>query len=189
MMVDHLKCNFKGAPWNHELSPASNFINRARVAKILKEKLRYTWRKNWLRDPRTDNPELVEMCKVFPELLIKLGRLGYNLIYIDESAISPTTISVWPWQKKGELAPLLRDPWTIINIIAARAFRGKYTFMLKKGPTKSEHVIRFLELLDLRMKEFFERSIGGTQFWSWITPKFTRAWQPGATCGKRDLRF
>ena len=155
MMVDHLKGNFKGAPWNHELSPASNFINRARVARILKEKLRYTWRKNWLRDPRADNPELVEMRKVFPELLKKLGGLGYNLIYIDESAISPTTISAWSWQKKGELAPLLRDPWTRINVIAARVFRGKYAFMLKKGPTKSEHVIRFLELLDLRMKEFF----------------------------------
>ena len=153
--MDHLKSNFKGEPWNHELSPASNFINRARVARILKEKLRYKWSKNWLRDPRADNPELVEMRKVFPELLKKLGGLGYNLIYINESAISPTTISAWSWQKKGELAPLLRDPWTRINVIVARVFRGKYAFMLKKGLIKSEHVIRFLELLDLRMKEFF----------------------------------
>ena len=93
MMVDHLKGNFKGAPWNHEFSPASNFINHALVAKILKEKLRYMWYKNWIRDPRADNPELAEMRKVFPELLKKLVGLGYNLIYIDESAISPTTIS------------------------------------------------------------------------------------------------
>ena len=132
MMVDHLKTNFTGTIVEKEDQRlAENTINRARVAKILKDELKYTWRKNCIRDPRANNSKLVEMRKVSPQLLGKLIRLGYNLIYIDESAISPTTISAWCWQKKGELAPLLRDPWTRINVIAAHIFKGKYAFMLK----------------------------------------------------------
>ena len=155
MMIDHLKDHFKDTARSGEFGFTSNFINRARVTKILKERLQYTWRKNCHRDSKAENPRLVAMRKVFPKLLEKLANLGYNIVYVDESAISPTKISTWCWQKKAELAPLLRDTYTRINVIAAHVFKGKYALMLKKGPTRSEHVIRFIELLDQRMKELF----------------------------------
>ena len=158
-------------------------------AKILKNKLRYTWCKNWLRDIRADNPEFTKTRNAFPVLLKKLWELGYNLINIDESAISQTTISAWSWQKKEELAPLLRDHLTRINVIIAHIFRGKYAFVFKKEPTKSEHVIRFLELLDLRNKRFF-----GEEYWRHTilvmdNAKVHTSLTTKSLCGKKDLRF
>ena len=67
MMVDYLKTKFTGTIVKKEDQRlAENTINRARVAKILKDELKYTWSKNYIRDPRADNSKLVEMRKVFP---------------------------------------------------------------------------------------------------------------------------
>ena len=156
MMVDYLKIHFaETIAENMEEDFKMSTINRSRVTRILKEDLKYTWRKNCIRDVRGSNSELVAMRKIFPLLQERLTKLGYNLIYIDESAISPITISARNWQKKGELEPLIRDLRTRINVIAAHIFKGKYAFMLKQGSTRSEHVIRFFELLDVRMKDLF----------------------------------
>ena len=158
MMIDHLKDHFKETiTENREEGIKMNMINRARVTKILKEDMEYTWRENCIRDVRADNSRLVAIRKVFPQLLDKLTNLGYNLIYIDECSISPSTISKRSWQKKRQLEPLTRDLRTRINMIAAYIFKGKYAFMLKKGSTRAEHVIRFLELLDKRMEELFTK--------------------------------
>ena len=156
MMIDYLQDHFKeklaaGEEEGLELS----MINRARVTKILKEDMEYTWRENCIRDVRADEPKLVAMRKAFPLLLNKLTELGYNLIYIDECSISPGTISARSWQKKRHLQPLKRDLRARVNTIAAYIFKGKYGFMLKKGSTRAEHVIRFFELLDKRMNELF----------------------------------
>ena len=77
------------------------------------------------------------------------------MIYVDEAAFSPQSISTYTWQKKGEIVKLIRSTGHGINAIAAWICKGKFAFMLKKGITSSDHIIRFFELLDERLKALF----------------------------------
>ena len=81
--------------------------------------------------------------------------LGFGTIYVDEAAFSPQNISTYTWQKRGETVKLIRPTERGINVIAAWICKRKFAFMLKKGRTTSDHIIRFFELLDERLKALF----------------------------------
>ena len=101
----------------HKFKPQAKFIIEFHKSRMCDQDLLkievYTLRKNCLGDPRTDYPRLVKMRKAFLELLTKLWGLGSSLVYIDESVISPSTISTWSWKKRrtgtAVTWPLIKD--------------------------------------------------------------------------------
>jgi hypothetical protein len=75
----------------------------------MKTKLDYTWRKLSIRDSRILNIyDHKEKQELFSNISDRFLKLGYKLVYIDECSISPTTLSNYTWQKKGDNSPLIR---------------------------------------------------------------------------------
>jgi hypothetical protein len=68
---------------------------------------------------------------------------------------NPQGISTYTWQKKSVKNRLIRAPDKAINAIAAWICKDKYVFMLKKGSTQENHIIRFFELLDEKLCDWF----------------------------------
>lgn len=125
------------------------------MTRVLKEKLRYTWRANCQRAPNAFNPKHVAQRELFPNLISLLEQRGFLIIYVDECTIDPSAISNRSWQKKGDLQPLIRSTDSRINLIAAWIFKRKYAFMMKKGSTSSYHIKQFFDLLNEKMTTTF----------------------------------
>jgi putative transposase len=52
-------------------------------------------------------------------------------------------------------SPLVRPAVASINLIGAMIDKRKYAFMLKKGATKTNHMILFFEMLHEKLSEYF----------------------------------
>jgi hypothetical protein len=136
-----------------DIIPSS--INYSNIKLILKEHLQYSWVQSQHRDPKSTDPHNKVRRELFLKLRNMLSNLGYGFIYIDEASFSPQGISTYTWQKKGDRTKLLRSPDRDINTIAAWICKKKYAFMLKKGSTQENHMIRFFELLDDMLVDWF----------------------------------
>ena len=68
-------------------------------------------------------------------------------MYVDECSVSTDNLSTKTWVQKNSFVPLIRPSNQRLNIIATYIQKGKYAFMLKKGTTKTHHVITFFEKL------------------------------------------
>ena len=153
-MRDHLKEVFKerlatNTEKNFKLSTISPF----NVRRILRVHLDYTWRKWKQRAPKwTGN--LSDKRKLFANLIKKLESIGFNTIYVDEASVCQQNITLYSWWHKQKPDPIIRSS-TRINMIAAMILPHKYSFMLKTGATKSEHMITFYELLHSKLWDYF----------------------------------
>jgi hypothetical protein len=130
-------------------------ITRHNVLRILKSKMDYTWRKNRVRNSGNLNPSLDSKRVLFRNISDKLKLLGYILIYIDECSFNPTKLACYSWLKKNKFSPLIRPATASINLIGAMIDKRKYAFMLKKGATKTKHMIQFFEMLHDKMSNYF----------------------------------
>ena len=134
---------------NFKLSTISPF----NIRRILRWYLDFTWRKWKQRAPKSIG-NFTEKRKLFANLIKRLEELGYNIIYVDEASVWPQNVTLYSWWHKYKPHPIIR-PSTRINLIAAMILSHKYAFMLKSGPTKSEHIIFFFELLHLKLCDWF----------------------------------
>ena len=123
------------------------------IRRILRDYLDYTWRKSKQRAPKSIG-NFTEKRKLFAELIEKLESLGFNIIYVDEASVWPQNVTLYSWCHKYNPDPVIR-PSTRLNMIAAMILPHKYAFMLKNGPTKSEHMIFFFELLHHKLWDWF----------------------------------
>ena len=122
-------------------------INRKRISKILKDDLKYSYKSHFSRPPAAFDHELIKFRPEFTKTIDRLYELGFNLIYVDECSVSTDNLSTKTWVQKNSFVPLIRPSNQRLNIIAAYIQKGKYAFMLKKGTTKTQHVIMFFEKL------------------------------------------
>jgi hypothetical protein len=136
-----------------ELIPET--INYYNIQRILKGYLQYSWIQSEHRDPKSLDPRNTVRRELFVQLRDMLLGLGYVLVYIDEASFNPQGISTYTWQKKTVKNRLIRGSETAINAIAAWISKTKFTFMLKKGTTEENHIIRFFELLDGKLSDWF----------------------------------
>ena len=154
MMRDHLKEVFKeriddNRESNFKLSTISPF----NIRRILRVYMDYTWRKWKQRAPKWVG-NYSNKINLFVNLIKKLESIGFNIIYIDEASVCPQNVTLYSWWHKYLPDPIIR-PSTKINMIAAMILPHKYTFMLKTGATKSEHIIFFFELLHSKLCDWF----------------------------------
>ena len=123
------------------------------VRRILRNYLDYTWRKSKQRAPRSIG-NFTQKRVLFAELIKKLESLGFNIVYVDEASVWPQNITLYSWCHKYIPDPIIR-PSTLLNMIAAMILPHKYSFMLKNGSTKSEHIIFFFEQLHNKLWDWF----------------------------------
>ena len=134
---------------NFKLSSLSPY----NVRRILRNYLEYTWRKSKQRAPRSIG-NFTQKRVLFVELIKKLESLGFNIIYVDEASVWPQNITLYSWCHKYISDQIIR-PSTRLNMIAAMILLHKYSFMLKNGSTKSEHIIFSFELLHNKLWDWF----------------------------------
>ena len=148
MMTDYLKTVFANKVDEYaDTGFRLNMINVPRITKILKRRMNYRYKASFTRPPQAFNPIFIEHRVIFPATIEKLELLGYNFIYIDEATVASDNLSTRTWQIKGQPHPLVRPGGERINVIAAYILKGKYAFMLKRGSTKSDHVMHFIDML------------------------------------------
>ena len=148
MMIDYLKIYFSNKVQDHsDIGFTLNMINRKRLYKVLKDDMKYSYRSHFSRPPAAFDRELIKFRPVFAKTIDRLHELGFNIIYVDECSISTDNLSTKTWVQKGSFVPLIRPTDQRLNVIAAYIMKGKYAFMLKKGTTKTHHVIMFFEKL------------------------------------------
>jgi len=148
MMKDYLKTYFEDKVDSYaDTGFQLNMINIARLTKILKVKMDYSYKKSFIRPPQSFDLRYIEHRALFPGTTDRLDSLGYNFIYIDEASIATDNLSTRSWQMKKESHPLVRPSGERLNVIAAYVLKGKYAFMLKKGSTTSEHIAYFIDML------------------------------------------
>ena len=107
----------------------------------------YSWRKSNVRPPRSLRPGLEEDRIVFKDLILKLIKAKFMLVFIDEWSFNPSVIPLYSWMKRGEPAGVvIRNTTERYNSIAAQWEDNVY-FILKNETTNEESIWCFIKLL------------------------------------------
>lgn len=129
------------------------YISKSTVNNIIRDKLGYrflktTYKNNFLRSDKG-----TILCLCFIKVFCRLIKLGFNIIYLDESKIELRNTHLKCWRKKNETIYFADNNKGKINLIMAVGKNKVYKYMMNYENTDEKHYMEFLNELYIELKE------------------------------------
>ena len=113
----------------------------------------YSWQKANVRPPRSLNEELGTKQIIFKELIDKLNKACFTIVYIDESSFDAKALPLYTWHLRGsEPCKVIREYNQNYNVIAAQ-WHDQVYFWIKKDSTDSATFLKFMESMVTELRK------------------------------------
>ena len=128
-------------------------ISKSTINNVMRNKLGYKYIKTTYKNNFLQNNYGIIFCLSFIKAIYRLLKLGYELIFLDESKIEINNSHFRCWRKAHETIYFSNEGLLKLNIIMAVGKEKVYTMMMKKENTNAEIYINFLKQLNEQIKK------------------------------------
>ena len=129
------------------LREKGKFISKSSIHNILKNNLRLKYLKTTYKNNFLQTNEGIILCLIFIKIILRAIKLGFELIYLDESKVELYNSHYKCWRQKNETIYFSNNKKQKLNILMAITKDKVYHYQLNSENTTSKNYLVFLESL------------------------------------------
>lgn len=128
------------------------YISKSTVNNIIRDKLRYRFLKTTYKSNFLKSNKGTVLCLCFIKVFCRLVKLGFEIIYLDESKIELRNTHLRCWRKKNETI-YFADNKGKLNLLMAVGKNKVYKYKMNPENTNEKRYMEFLNELYFELKK------------------------------------
>lgn len=127
-------------------------ISKSTVHNIIKNKLGYSFLKTTYKNNFLKTNNAIVLSLIFIKIIIRIIKLGFEIIFLDESKIESINSHYKCWRKKNETIFFSDAKKIKLNLLMAIGKDKVYHMTIKENNTNSENYLNFLKELNQKLE-------------------------------------
>ena len=128
-----------------------NKTNRQTVCDIIKNKLGYTYRKTTVKNNKINNEQNILITCAFLKIITRCIKIGFKLIFCDESGFINKNNNYYTWKKKDEQIFFDYEDANKFNLLLAVDEKEVLYYKINEFSTDSKNFLDFIKELNVTL--------------------------------------